>query len=147
MITSVQICANLQKSWNNTMSNDGSIIENMDLSHIHLAVIIKIESHPFYHIICDWFSWGWSKKKSKWPTQKNSFFESAILIFKKKNFLLHPHENQSQIMCKNGWDSIFSIMMVKQPKMSAGMIKEHECTCIWLNFTNILFVRVFGRIG
>ena len=23
---------------------------------------IKIESHPFYHIICDWFSWGSSKK-------------------------------------------------------------------------------------
>ena len=41
---------------------------------------IKIVSHPFYHIICDWFSWGSSKKKiffckkkskmadfSKWP--------------------------------------------------------------------------------
>ena len=33
----------------------------------------KIESHPFYHIIYDWFSWGSSKKKfkmanfSKWP--------------------------------------------------------------------------------
>jgi hypothetical protein len=34
----LQICANLLKSRNNTMSNDGSIIENMDLSHIHLAV-------------------------------------------------------------------------------------------------------------
>ena len=34
----LQICANLQKSWNNMMSNDGLIIENMDLSHIHLAV-------------------------------------------------------------------------------------------------------------
>ena len=33
-----QICANLQKSENNMMSNDGLIIENMDLSHIHLAV-------------------------------------------------------------------------------------------------------------
>ena len=30
--------ANLQKSWNNMMSIDGLIIENMDLSHIHLAV-------------------------------------------------------------------------------------------------------------
>ena len=25
---------------------------------------IKIESHPFYHIICDWFSWKWSKKRN-----------------------------------------------------------------------------------
>ena len=39
MVISVQICANLHKSWNNTMSNDGSIIENMDLFHIHLAVL------------------------------------------------------------------------------------------------------------
>ena len=31
---------------------------------------IKIESHPFYHIICDWFSWGSSKK--------NFFFEKKI---------------------------------------------------------------------
>ena len=37
---SVQIFANLHKSRNNTMSNDGLIIENMDLSHIHLAVSI-----------------------------------------------------------------------------------------------------------
>ena len=35
---------------------------------------IKIESHPFYHIISDWFLWGWSKsfffekRNSKWPT-------------------------------------------------------------------------------
>jgi hypothetical protein len=39
VITSVQICANLQKSWNNTISIDGSIIENMDLSHINSAVL------------------------------------------------------------------------------------------------------------
>ena len=34
----MQICVNFQKYWNNAMSNDGLIIENMDLSHIHLAV-------------------------------------------------------------------------------------------------------------
>ena len=34
----LQICVNFQKHWNNAMSNDGLIIENMDLSHIHLAV-------------------------------------------------------------------------------------------------------------
>ena len=37
----LQICANLYKSRNNMMSNDGLIIENMDLSHIHLAVCIS----------------------------------------------------------------------------------------------------------
>ena len=30
--------ANLQKSWNNMMSNNGLIIENINLTHIHLAV-------------------------------------------------------------------------------------------------------------
>ena len=105
---------------------------------------IKIESHPFYHIICDWFSNGWSrKKKSKWPTQKTEIFKTinsqyffakfsvigpshhSILLTQgpiPENFvkifweltvlkisfvlsqpfwifiLLHPHENQSQIM-------------------------------------------------
>ena len=34
----LQICVNFQKYWNNVMSNDGLIIEFMDLSHIHLAV-------------------------------------------------------------------------------------------------------------
>ena len=37
-LKSVQICANLHKSWNNMMSNGNLIIENMDLSRIHLAV-------------------------------------------------------------------------------------------------------------
>ena len=32
----LQICANLQKSWNNMMSNVGLIIENVDLSHIFI---------------------------------------------------------------------------------------------------------------
>ena len=36
----LQICANLQKSWNNMMSNDGLIIEYMDLSNIHLVVAL-----------------------------------------------------------------------------------------------------------
>ena len=34
----MQICVNLQKYWNNAMSNDGLIVENMAQSHIHLAV-------------------------------------------------------------------------------------------------------------
>ena len=33
VITSVQICANLHKYWNNAMSNDGLIIEIIDQSH------------------------------------------------------------------------------------------------------------------
>ena len=34
----LQICVNFHKYWNNAMSNYGLIIENIDLSHIHLAV-------------------------------------------------------------------------------------------------------------
>jgi hypothetical protein len=36
----LKICANLQKYWNNAMSNDGLIKEYMDLSSINLAVIL-----------------------------------------------------------------------------------------------------------
>ena len=34
----LQIYVNLQKYWNKVMSNDGLIIEYMDLCHIHLAL-------------------------------------------------------------------------------------------------------------
>jgi hypothetical protein len=34
----LQICVNVQKYRYNVMSNDGLVIENMDLSHIQLAV-------------------------------------------------------------------------------------------------------------
>ena len=40
--------------------------------------------------------------------EKLSFLGLAILIF----FLLHPHENQSQIMWQNDWDSILMFYMV-----------------------------------
>ena len=44
---------------------------------LETTIIIKIESHPFYPMICPWFWWGWSKKKSKWPTQKNEIFKTT----------------------------------------------------------------------
>ena len=37
----LQMCVNLQKYWNKVMSNDGLILEYMDLSHIHLAVFLS----------------------------------------------------------------------------------------------------------
>ena len=56
VIISVQICANLHKSWKNMMSNDGSIVENMDLSHIHLAVLTySLNNYVFYVGISNWF--------------------------------------------------------------------------------------------
>ena len=51
--------------------------------------------------------------------EKLSFSESAVLDFvfqKKKNILLNPYENKSQIMCQNEWDSIFDTMMVYSQK-------------------------------
>ena len=78
---------------------------------------IKIKSHPFYHIIWDWFSWGWSKKNQNGGLKKTEIFNSpnSQYFFSKISwigpwvskidwckgnwfFLLHPHENQSQIM-------------------------------------------------
>ena len=46
----LQICVNIQKFWNNVMSNDGLIIEYKDLSHIHLA------APKFYFIFDPTFS-------------------------------------------------------------------------------------------
>ena len=37
---------------------------------------IKIESHSFYHIICDRFSWGSSKKKIKNKQKKMADFQN-----------------------------------------------------------------------
>ena len=44
----LQICVNLQKYWNNVMSNYGLNIGYMDLSHIHLAVPALLLFRKFY---------------------------------------------------------------------------------------------------
>ena len=48
---------------------------------------IKIESRSFYHIICGWFSWGWSKqifllkkKKSKMADFQNGRFSKSLIL-------------------------------------------------------------------
>ena len=46
---------------------------------------IKIESHPFYQIICDWFSWEWSRcfffqKKSQMADSKNRSFSKLPIL-------------------------------------------------------------------
>ena len=59
---------------------------------------IKIESHPFYHIICDWFSWGSSKK------QQQHFFEKKIP--KRPFFKIAIFQNRqfSKCFCENFMD-------------------------------------------
>ena len=44
----------------NTLYND---ILRIARNLVETRENIKIESHPFHHIICDWFLLGWSKKK------------------------------------------------------------------------------------
>ena len=77
---------------------------------------------------------------------KNSVFLSRpFWIF----FLLHPHENKSQIMCENGWDSIFNIMMVYSQKW----VREwYNCMSIylvlyliWIVFLNTSFYKVHAK--
>ena len=42
---------------------------------------IKIESHPFYHIIFDWFSWGSTKKNFFWKKKiKNHLLLSFSVV-------------------------------------------------------------------
>ena len=41
---------------------------------------IKIESHSFYHIICDRCSWGSSKKKSKMADFQNGCFSKSPIL-------------------------------------------------------------------
>ena len=48
--------------------------------------------------------------------QKTQKMQFKFFFSKKKKKLLHPHENKSQIMCYNGWDSIFNNMMVYSQK-------------------------------
>jgi hypothetical protein len=41
---------------------------------------IKIESHPFYHVICDRFSVGSSKKNSKMAVFQNVRFSKSPIL-------------------------------------------------------------------
>ena len=75
------IFANLHKSWINTMSNDGLIIENMDLSHIHLAAKMILSFSKF--------------SKSKWfiHTKTTPLFGIQSWFFNLKMiFLVHVNE-------------------------------------------------------
>ena len=60
---------------------------------------IKIEAHPFYHIICNWFSWG-SRKTNfcKKKIQNGRFFKMAI--FQNRQF--------SNFFCENFMDCSLS---------------------------------------
>ena len=53
--------------------------------------------------------------------EKLSFFESAILDYflsKKKEILLHPHENQSKLLGYQGWVKILMIALVYSKRVS-----------------------------
>ena len=78
------------------------------------------------------YSW---KNIENWWFWKTQFIESAILIFFKHFFFLHPHENQSQIMCYNEWDSIFMIMMTYSQKWPTPNINTGS-VCWVGNFMN-----------
>ena len=61
----------------------------------------KIESHPFYHIICDWFSWGSSKKKRVWiffviqkENRQPCLFSFRLQIESRKNMIQALKKNR-----------------------------------------------------
>ena len=73
--------ANLQKSWNNMMSNVGLIIEYIDPSHIHLAVVPPVKSKVEISQIL-------------WPSQNIwtlsiNFPKFALFYFRLKRFIYH----------------------------------------------------------
>ena len=41
---------------------------------------VKISTHPFYHTNLEWFSWEWSKKKSKWTIFQNGRFSKSSIL-------------------------------------------------------------------
>ena len=49
---------------------------------LETTIIIRIESHPFYPIICAWFRWGESKKKNQNGRLKKT---DINLFYKPKN--------------------------------------------------------------
>ena len=79
-------------------------------------------------------------------SQKNienwqSFFLSRpFRIF----FLLHPHENQSQIMYQNGWESIFMIMIIYSQKSLPPNI---SASSVYFFAAEVFKEHGFARVG
>ena len=85
---------------------------------------IKIESHPFYHIICDWFSWGSRKKKFKkiFGVFVTFFLCNFLMrtqgIFKNNSNLFFGHENMKKLPSKvaHNWSKSFFSVLPTRPK-------------------------------
>ena len=52
-----------------------------------------------------------------------------------KNFLLHPHENQSKVLGYQGWDKILMIILVSSQK---SPIPNISAPSVWIRFLLIL---------
>ena len=87
---------------------------------------IKSESHPFYHIICDWFSWGWSKKnvfEKKKFKKKLRFSKLPILNIFVEIFGIGPWVSRIN-WCDRHWYGS-TCMVVKQSKIRSQIGKKH----------------------
>ena len=79
---------------------------------------------------------------------KNSVFLSQsfrIIFSKKKNlFLLHPHENQSQIMWQNGWDSILMFSLVSSKFLAMRNITLYSVSTYASNVDVDIMAKLVG---
>ena len=76
------------------------------------------------------------KNIENWWFWKTQFFESAILIF----FALSPWKLVTDYVL--GWMGLnFYCYDGLQPKMSAGMINEHEC--MYVSISSFIFNRIY----
>ena len=94
---------------------------------------IKIESCSFYHMICDWFSWGSSKrnfffekKKSKMAVfQKWPFFKIA----NSQNFFVKISQIRPWVSriawCEGHWSSS-TYMVMRLSDISSKTAKKHK---------------------
>ena len=93
---------------------------------------IKMESHPFYHIICDWFSWRW-KKILKWLTN-TEFFKTAN-FWKKIVKISWTGPWVSRIdWCKGHWCG--STFMAVKRKLKNRQKMHFFASSLWKSVTN-----------
>ena len=85
---------------------------------------IKISTHPFYHINLGWFSWEWSKKNSKWPTQKNLIFQlPQFSMFFMKISWIGPWVSRIDWCKGHQYDSTFMAIRLSLPFICTALCR------------------------
>ena len=98
---------------------------------------IKIESHSFYRIIFDRFSWGSSKKNPKWPIFK-------MAVFQNRQFSKHFPENcMDWSLGQQDFLLVFALTSESLTTIQVELFPSHQLILL----THEIFTKNFLRIG